>query len=464
MHSPLVVLGGGPGGYAAAFLAADLGMEVTIVDDSPGLGGACLQHGCIPSKALLHVAKVVGEAQELQAWGVKLGEPKVNVDQLRTQKETLLKRLAGGLGQLAKGRKVTLVQARGTLQNNTTLSLSNGDTLTFDKLILATGSRPFIPGSLACDSDRVMDSTAALSLPDVPAKLLVVGGGYIGLEMATVYSALGTDVTVVELTDGLLPGADRDLVRNLQRRLDKQLQAIHLGTQVDSLAASGEQVIAQCSKGGESWSAEFDRILVAVGRRPNSDGCGLENTQITTTDAGFIATDNNLRTAEENIFAIGDVAGEPMLAHKASHEGRRVIEQLNGGNREAATVIPAVVFTDPEIAWCGLTETAAKESGQAYEVAMFPWAASGRAQSMGRPDGLTKWVIEPGSEKLLGCGIVGVGAGELIGEATVAVANGLTVADVAHTVHPHPTMSETLLASAEAFYGTATEIYKPRRR
>jgi len=471
MHSPLVVLGGGPGGYAAAFLAADQGMEVTIVESSPVLGGACLMHGCIPSKALLHVAHVMREARELQTWGVDIENVVIDVDRMRAQKETVLRRLAGGLGQLAKGRKVNLVQARGTLIDNHTLKLdgSGGSnpaaaTLSFDHLILATGSRPAVPGPLAVDSDRVMDSTAALELKDVPDRLLVVGGGYIGLEMATVYSALGSQVTVVELTDGLLPGVDRDLVRNLQRRLSSQLSELHLGTQVQALTAAATHVMAQCGKAGESWAGEFDRVLIAVGRRPNSDGLGLENTAIQLDDRGFVVTDDQLRTAESHICAIGDLAGEPMLAHKASHQGRLVVAGLQG---QVATfgeqVIPAVVFTDPEIAWCGITEQTAKQTATVVETAMFPWAASGRAQAVGRPDGLTKWFVEPGSERLLGCGIVGVGAGELIAEATLAVQKKLTVKDITSTIHPHPTMSETVLASAEAFYGTATEIYKPRR-
>ena len=472
MHAQLVVLGGGPGGYAAAFMAADLGFDVTIVDREGKLGGVCLLRGCIPSKALLHVAKVIGESREMTDWGVELGTPKINVEKMRARKEKVIKTLTGGLAQLAKKRKVRVIQADGILENSDSLRLSGGDpstyeegdSLSFDHLILATGSSPAMPSVFKIDNPRVVDSTGALELEDVPEKLLVVGGGYIGLELGTVYAELGTKVSVVELTDSLLMGADRDLVKPLQKRLEMLFENIHLRTEVTALIDHGNQI--EVVMAGELAATEkFDRVLVSVGRRPNSRGIGLENTSVEIDQRGFVQTDQQQRTADPKILAIGDVAGEPMLAHKASHQGKVAVEALAGEPAEFDKLaIPAVVFTDPEIAWAGVTEEQAKQEGIAYEVAQYPWAASGRAQAVGATSGLTKLLFEPGSERLLGVGLVGSGAGELIAEGVVAIEMGVTARDLAESIHAHPTLSETLAFAAEVQLGLATEVYRPKRK
>ena len=473
MKSQLVVIGGGPGGYAAAFMAADLGMEVTVVDLEPRLGGVCLLRGCIPSKALLHVAKAVNDARHLDDWGVRLGKPKFDIDAMRARKQKVIDTLTGGLKQIAAKRKVRVVQARAVFENSGTLRLEpvgNGklddDRLQFDHCILATGSRPMsVPGLELPGSDRLIDSTGALELRDVPESLLVVGGGYIGLEMGTVYATLGSRVSVVEMTDGLLPGADRDLVRPLHKRLESQFEAIYLNTKVVGLGDKKKAVEVTFEGNLEEKAQQFSRVLVSVGRRPNSDRLNLENTQVEIDERGFVVVDHQQRTADPRILAIGDVAGQPMLAHKATHEGKVAAEVLAG---EAAVfeprAIPAVVFTDPEIAWAGLTETEAKEQGRKVEVARFPWAASGRAQAVEATDGLTKWLIDPETERLLGCGIVGSGAGELIAEAVVAIEMGGEARDLTESIHPHPTLSETLSAAAEVYFGTATDLHRPRRR
>lgn len=471
IHSQLVVLGAGPGGYAAAFLAADLGMQVTLVDMEPRLGGVCLLRGCIPSKALLHVAKVISESQEMAEWGVEFSKPKVKIDALRARKEKIIATLTGGLAQLAKRRNVQVIHARAWFQNSTTLRLERRDKpgtddLTFDHCILATGSRPIKISTFDIGSARVMDSTGALELPDVPESLLVVGGGYIGLEMGTVYAELGSKVSVVELTDGLLPGADRDLVKPLHSRLEKLFTKIALGTKVVGMSDQKDavEVKLQNADGSNERTEKFSRVLVSVGRRPNSDGIGLENTRAQLDKRGFVVTDERQSTADEHILAIGDVAGEPMLAHKAAHQGKVAVEGLHG---EPAVfqplAIPAVVFTDPEIAWAGLTEEQAKREGRSVEVTRYPWAASGRAVALGRTDGLTKFLIDPVTERLVGIGIVGSGAGELLAEGVLAIEMGCTPRDVADSIHPHPTLSETLAFANEAFLGTATEIYRPRR-
>ena len=471
MHAQLVVLGGGPGGYAAAFLAADLGYDVTIVDREGRLGGVCLLRGCIPSKALLHVAKILEESRQVADWGVQIGPPEIDLEKMRGRKEKVIGTLTGGLAQLAKKRKVRVVQAEGVLESSQSLRLSGGDRatyeegdlLSFDRLILATGSAPAVPAVFQIDNERVMDSTAALELADVPEKLLVVGGGYIGLEMGTVYAELGTRVTVVELTDGLLQGADRDLVKPLHKRLDNLFENIHLKTEVTALIDLGDQI--EVVMAGELAASEkFDRVLVSVGRRPNSHGIGLETTQVEVDARGFVQTDTRQQTADPYILAIGDVAGEPMLAHKASHQGKVAVEAMADQPAEFDTeVIPAIVFTDPEIAWAGLTEEVAKQRGVAYEVAQYPWAASGRAHAVGATAGLTKLLFEPGSERLLGAGLVGSGAGELIAEAVLAIEMGVTARDLAESIHPHPTLSETLAFAAEVQLGLATEVYRPKR-
>ncbi|HTQ38070.1 MAG TPA: dihydrolipoyl dehydrogenase [Pirellulales bacterium] len=471
MHSEVVVLGGGPGGYAAAFLAADLGMQVTLVEREPRLGGVCLLRGCIPSKALLHVSKVIDEAQEMAEWGVEFSRPKINIDALRARKDKVIQTLTGGLAQLAKRRKVQVIQARGWFENSTTLRLERTDQpghteeLTYDHCILATGSRPIKIPIFDLPTPRVMDSTGALELADVPESLLVVGGGYIGLEMGTVYAELGSKVTVVELTDGLLPGADRDLVRPLHGHVEKLFKSILLSTKVVGLTDKKDaiEVKLQNADGSNERTETFSRVLVSVGRRPNSDGIGLENTKVKLDKRGFALTDLSQRTDDPQILAIGDVAGEPMLAHKAAHQGKVAVESLHG---EPAVfeprAIPAVVFTDPEIAWAGLTEEQAKREGRQIEVVRYPWAASGRAVSLGRAEGLTKFLIDPESERLLGVGIVGAGAGELVAEGVLAIEMGCSARDVAESIHPHPTLSETVAFASEAFLGVATEIYRPK--
>ncbi len=404
MESQLVVIGAGPGGYAAAFLAADLGMEVTLVDAKPRLGGVCLLQGCIPSKALLHVAKTMADARHLTGWGVVYGEPSIDLDAVRAKKQKVIDTLTAGLAQLAKRRKVKVVQARATFLDSTTLKLEStgdqppeDDRIVFQNCILATGSSPTQIPSLDLPTGRVMDSTGALALADVPESLLVVGGGYIGLELGTVYSALGSRVSVVEMTDGLLPGADRDLVKPLAKRLADQFEAVYLDTKVAALTDCGDAVDVTFE--GPSVAAgeevkRFDRVLVAVGRRPNSAGLGLENTSVQIDSQGFVEVDKSQRTADAKIMAIGDVAGEPMLAHKASHQGKVAVEVLTGKDATfQPAAIPAVVFTDPEIAWAGLTESQAKAQEREVAVAKFPWVASGRAQAVGRTEGLSKWII-----------------------------------------------------------------------
>src|SRR5712671_4711989 len=465
----IAVVGGGPGGYAAAFLAADLGMSVTLIDPELNPGGVCLYRGCIPSKALLHVAKLVEEAEQAKNWGVDFAQPKIDLSRLRSWKEGVVKKLTGGLGQLSKQRKVQYVQGMAAFENSTTLRVTkNGggeDSLTFDKIIIATGSRPAAVPTLKLDSPRMMDSTGALNLEDIPGSLLVVGGGYIGLELGSVYAALGTRVTVVEMLPGLLPGADRDLVLPVHKRLEKLLDGIFLNTTVASVKDEGDG-IRVTFEGANVKEREkvFDRVLVSVGRKPNSEIPGLDKTQVKVGPKGFIQVNKQLQTDDSAIFAIGDVVGEPMLAHKASHEGRVAVEAI-AGHKVAfePNAIPAVVFTDPEVAWCGLTETQAEKEGREIKVAKFPWAASGRAITLDRPEGMTKLLVDPQTERVLGMGIVGAGAGELIAEGVLAIEMAALARDVALTIHPHPTLSETIMESAEVFFGTSTHVYRPKR-
>ncbi|QEG37802.1 dihydrolipoyl dehydrogenase [Bythopirellula goksoeyrii] len=472
MHSQVVVLGGGPGGYAAAFMAADLGLQVTIVEADPRLGGTCLIRGCIPSKALLHVAKVISEARDMSEWGVTFGKMKLDVDGLRARKEKVIDTLTGGLAQLAKRRNVQVVNARGIFVDSQTLQLEGGnpetyesERLTFDHCILATGSVPAMPKMFKLGSPRVMDSTGALELEEIPKSLLVIGGGYIGLEMGTVYAELGSKVTVVELMDGLLPGADRDLVKPLHKRLEKLFDKIYLGTKVLGLEDTGKQVEVQVEGADGKQTLTFDRVLVSVGRRPVSTGLGLENTKVTVNKRGFVEVNERQETSDPHILAIGDVAGDPMLAHKASHEGKVAAEVLAGEPAAFdAAAIPAVVFTEPEIAWAGLTADEAKRDNINVTIAQYPWQASGRAIAIGKTDGLTKWLVDPETNRVLGCGIVGTGAGELIAEAVVAIEMGCTVRDIADSIHAHPTLSETVAFAGEVYLGTATEVYRPKRK
>jgi dihydrolipoamide dehydrogenase len=465
----VVVVGGGPGGYAAAFLAADLGLKTAIVDPELNPGGVCVYRGCIPSKALLHVAKLVAEARHAEAWGITFGDPTIDLNKLRAFKDQVVTRLTSGTGLLAKSRKVQYLQGIAELIDANTLRvrLTSGgeETVQFEHAILATGSVPAAPASLKLDDPRVMDSTSALDLPDIPKSLLVVGGGYIGLELGSVYATLGSAVTVVEMTGGLLPGADRDLVDVLAKRIGKTMKAVLLDTRVVQMKADtgGIQVTFE---GAESVAREqvFDRVLVAVGRRPNASVPGLDRTRVRLDERGFIVVDEQMRTGEPSIFAIGDVVGEPMLAHKASHEGRVAAEVIAGEKAAfAPRAIPAVVFTDPEIAWAGLTETQAQKAGRTVTVAKFPWAASGRAITIDRVDGLTKLLIDPATERILGVGIVGSGAGELIAEGVLAIEMGANATDLKLSIHPHPTLTETLMEAGEVFFGQATHVYKPKR-
>jgi len=448
----VAVLGGGPGGYSAAFRCAELGLETVVIDATQRLGGACLFEGCIPSKALLHVAAVLNEAERAREFGVDFGEPRISLDPLRKWKqERVVGKLARGLTAVAKAKGVEVIGGHGVFEDSSTLRIEAGETLRkvrFKHAIVATGSRPSTLPGFALPSERVMDSTAALELPDIPERLLVIGGGYIGLELGTVYATLGSRVTLVEMTDGLLPGVDRDLVQPLQRRVDKIFAAIHLGTKVAAIREVGSEVEADL-EGRER--ARFDRVLIAVGRRARTDGIGLEVTRARLTErGGFVQVDERCRTEDPRIYAVGDVTGEPMLAHRAMRQGRVAAEALAG--RPAAfdnVAIPAVVFTDPEIAWCGLSEAQAKSQGLTVKVAKFQWAASGRAATIGRSDGLTKLVADAASGRVLGVGIVGPGAGELIAEATLAVETAALVEDVAVTIHAHPTLSESLMEAAE---------------
>jgi len=467
----VAVIGGGPGGYAAAFLAADLGMQVTLIDPEVNPGGVCLYRGCIPSKALLHVAKLIEESQQAKSWGIEFPPAKIDLARLRTWKEGVVKKLTGGLGILSKQRHVEYVQGRAAFENSTTLRVTKVDgtetTLGFDRIIVATGSRPAIIPTLKIDSPRLMDSTGALDLQDIPGTLLVVGGGYIGLELGSVYAALGTRVTVVEMLSGLLPGADRDLVLPLHKRLEKMFETILLNTTVSSLKDEGSGIRATfdgASIQNENREKVFDRVLVSVGRQPNSKIPGLDRTQVHVNSRGFIEVNKQLQTADPSIFAIGDVVGEPMLAHKASHEGRVAAEAI-AGHKVAfePNAIPAVVFTDPEVAWCGLTETQAEKENREIKIAKFPWGASGRAVTLDRPEGVTKLIIDPQTERVLGVGIVGAGAGELIAEGVLAIEMAALAHDIAMTIHPHPTLSETVMNAAEVFFGTSTDVYRPKR-
>ena len=445
----VAVVGGGPGGYTAAFRCAALGLETVIVDAGKRLGGACLFEGCIPSKALLHVAAVLGEAERAKEFGVDFGVPRISLDPLRKWKsERVIGKLARGLGAVAKGKQVEIIGGRAVFEDSRTL-LVQGDEpqkIRFQHAIIATGSRPASLPGVDLVSERVMDSTAALEIPEIPERLLVIGGGYIGLELGQVYAALGTAVTLVEMTDGLLPGADRDLVQWLARRVEKQFQAVKLGTRVESLRETTRGIEARL--GGEA--AVFDRVLVAVGRRPQSEDLALDTTRVRRTAHGFIEVDARGATADPRIFAVGDVTGEPMLAHRAMRQAHVAAEAIAG--RPAAfdnVVVPAVVFTDPEIAWCGLTETQAAAQGVTVRVAKFQWAASGRATTLGRADGVTKLVVDPESGRVVGAGVAGPGAGELIAEAALAVESALVAEDLAVTIHTHPTLSETWMEAAQ---------------
>jgi dihydrolipoamide dehydrogenase len=464
----VVVLGGGPGGYTAAFRAADLGKRVAIVDRGPTLGGVCLNVGCIPSKALLHAAEVVTAAREMAAHGVRFGAPEIDLPALRSWKDAVVARLTGGLAQLARQRKVDVIRGEGRFYSANRLLVETGQgrrMIGFDHAVIAVGSEPVRLPGVPHEDPRVIDSTGALALADVPGRLLVIGGGIIGLEMATVYDALGSRVTVVELTEGLLPGCDPDLVRPLQRRLAKRLEGIHLGTRVARVEAEAAGLRVHFEGAKAPAAGLFDRVLVAVGRRPNGALVGAENAGVFVDPRGFIPVDRQLRTGVANIFAIGDVVGQPMLAHKATHEGKVAAEVIAGKRASFdARAIPSVAYTDPEVAWMGVSEAAARQQGLEVDKATFPWAASGRGLGMGRDEGLTKLLFDHKTGRLVGAGIVGPRAGDLIAETVLALEMGADAADIGLTIHPHPTLSETVAFAAEMAEGTITDLLAPRKR
>ena len=465
----LAVIGAGPGGYPAAFLAADLGMQVTIIDPESNPGGVCLYRGCIPTKTLLHVAKVIREAEKAKTWGVEFSQPHIDLDKIRSWKDHVVHKLTGGLGQLCRQRKIRVIRGKARFYDPHTLEIQKVDgpseRLSFDHAVLATGSRPVSLPNIPIDSPRVLNSAAAIELQDIPKSLLVVGGGYIGLELGTVYATLGSDVSVVEMMPNILPGADQDLVRIYSQTAKRLFGSIMVRSRVADMKEHGDGI--QVTIKGDRIEVEekiYDKVLITVGRRPNSEDLGLEKTKVEVDDRGFVKVNAQRRTAEPSIYAVGDVVGGALLAHKATREGRVAVEVIAG--RKIAfkpAAIPAILFTDPEITWCGITETEANEQNLEINIAKFPWGASGRAATLDRMDGLTKFIIDSESERILGVGIVGPGAGELISEGTLAMEMGAKVSDIAQTIHPHPTISETMMEAAEVFYGMSTHVYRPRK-
>jgi dihydrolipoamide dehydrogenase len=464
----LLVLGAGPGGYTAAFRAADLGLKVALVERYPALGGVCLNVGCIPSKALLHAAVVIDEAEAMADHGVVFGQPHIEIDKLRGWKEKVVGQLTGGLASMAKQRKVTIVQGSGVFSDAHEMTVDTADgsqVVSFANAIIAAGSQAFKLPGLPWDDPRVMDSTDALELKDIPERLLVIGGGIIGLEMASVYQGLGSEVTVVELTDQLMPGCDKDLVRPLQKRITDRYAGIFVNTKVTALEAAEDGLHATFEGAKIPENTVFDRVLVSTGRVPNGNRIGAEVAGVEITDRGFIPVDKQMRTNVSHIFAIGDIVGQPMLAHKATHEAK-VAAEVCAGMKVAfeARVIPSVAYTDPEIAWAGLTETEARDQGIEYKVGRFPWAASGRAIGIGRTEGSTKLLFDPETHRVIGAGIVGPHAGDLIAECVLAIEMGAEAGDIGLSIHPHPTFSETVAMSAEVFEGTITDLYIPKRK
>ncbi|MBI4558338.1 MAG: dihydrolipoyl dehydrogenase [Candidatus Hydrogenedentes bacterium] len=465
----VAVIGAGPGGYAAAFMAADLGMKVSLIDTEPNPGGVCLYRGCIPSKALLHVAKVLTDAREAKEWGITFAEPKIDLELLRNGKDSVVQKMTDGLGQLCKARGVSFIRGRASFMDSTTLQITSDRgkerTLQCDFTILAPGSRPATLPDVYLESPRLMNSTAALQLNDIPKNMLIVGGGYIGLELGIVYASLRTQVTVVEMTPSLLPGTDSDLVKILAKRVQTMIHAILLNTKVvDMKEVKGGIRVKFEGPGLKTPEQNFEKVLVCVGRKPNSSGLSLNSTKVEVDKHGFVKVDEQRRTTDPKIFAIGDVAGGPLLAHKATHEGR-VAAEVIAGHKVAfePRAIPAVVFTDPEVAWCGLTESQARQEGRTVKVARFPWGASGRASTLHRSDGMTKIITNPETDQVLGVGIVGPGAGELISEGALAIEMGASAGDVRLTIHPHPTLGETIMESAEMIFGHSTHVYRPKR-
>ncbi|NQU68377.1 MAG: dihydrolipoyl dehydrogenase [Candidatus Marinimicrobia bacterium] len=469
LHAEVVIIGAGPGGYAAAFRAADLGKQVTLIDKNIALGGVCLNHGCIPSKALLHLAKVIDEARGVSKHGIHFGAPRIDLSEVRNFKSKVVSQLSRGISQMAKARKVNVIHGTASFLSDTKILVSTSDgeiELSFDHAVIATGSSPAsIPG-LPKDHKHVMTSTEALDLANIPGRLLVIGGGYIGLEMGTVYRALGSSVTIVEFMPNLLPGADQDLVKPLYRKLKKDFENIYLSTKVVSVdSQKNGSLKVSFESGDKAFSEIYDSVLVSVGRRPNSKSLGLENTRISPDNRGFISVNEKQQTCIPTIFAIGDITGDPMLAHKATHEGKVAAEVIAGLPAAFdAKAIPAVIFTDPEIAWAGLTETEAKAKEIPYEKGEFPWAASGRSLAIGRNEGRTKILFDPDTKRVLGIGIVGPNAGDLIGEGVLAIEMGADAEDISLTIHPHPTLTETIANAAEVFAGTITDLYIPPKK
>lgn len=467
IKTDVVVIGAGPGGYAAAFYAADLGKKVTLIEQDKRLGGVCLNRGCIPSKALLHATKMIDEAKESANRGITFAKPTVQLDKLRAWKDSVVQKLSQGIAGLAQKRGVQVVQGRAHFESSNSLRVETegGQSfINFDQAIIAVGSRPALPRAFDLGNPRIMTSTEALDTPDIPENLLVVGGGYIGMELGTVYSSLGSKVTVVEAMDALLAGADADLVRPVVRYAEQHFREVRLKTKVASMATAGKQIKVVTDAGGQLKEELYDRVLVSVGRVPNAEDMGLENTKVEQDERKFIKVDDQMRTADPSIFAIGDIAGGVLLAHKASREARVAVEALVGEKGHAKSVIiPAVVFTHPEIAWCGLTEAEAKAQGREILVAKFPWAASGRAMTCDATEGLTKLIVDPETERVLGMGVTGQNAGEMIAEGVALIEMGATVKDLAMMVHPHPTLSESMMEAAEAFFGHCTHIYTRKR-
>ena len=466
IKTEIVVVGAGPGGYAAAFYAADLGKKVILIEREKKLGGVCLNRGCIPSKALLYATHQIVNSRESAHRGITFAEPKIEVDKLRAWKGSIIEKLAGGVASLAKMRGVTVITGRAYFEGSNKLRVETEQGQQFveyDKAILAVGSAPAMPKAFDLGNPRVMTSTEALEVTDIPENLLVIGGGYIGMELGFVYSALGSKVTVVEAMDAILAGADADLARPVVANAKKSFKEIRLKARVTKMATVGKQIKVDSEFNGEKLSELYDRVLVSVGRVPNSADLGLENTKAVLDEKGFVKVNSQQQTDDPSIYAIGDIAGGILLAHKAHKEARNAVENIHGESGIFESIIPAVVFTDPELAWCGLTEAEAKEKGVAYVVSKFPWSASGRALSFDRTDGITKMLIDPETERVLGVGICGAGAGELIAEAVLAMEMGATVEDIALTIHAHPTLSETLMECAEAFYGHATHTFTKRK-
>ena len=466
IKTEIVVVGSGPGGYAAAFYAADLGKKVILVEKDKVLGGVCLNRGCIPSKALLYATHQIVNSRESAHRGIEFTEPKLDLDKLRLWKNGILSKLSGGVATLAKMRGVQVIAGRGYFEGSQKLRVETDQGqqfIEYDKAILAVGSLPAVPKDFDLGNPRVMTSTEALEVTDIPETLLIVGGGYIGMELGFVYAALGSKVVVVEALDNILAGADQDLARPVVASAKKMFKEIRLKAKVSKMATAGNQIKVTMEYNGQKLEEIYDRVLVSVGRKANSKDQGLENTKVQLDERGFVKVNGQLQTDDPNIYAIGDIAGGILLAHKAHKEARIAVEAITGGKAVFDSVIPAVVFTDPELAWCGMTENEAKEKGIAYEVAKFPWTASGRALSFDRTDGVTKIIADPNTDRVLGVGICGAGAGELIAEAVLAIEMGATVEDIAETIHPHPTLSETVMEAADAYYGHATHIFTKKK-